>query len=762
MRRTFLAVLCPLILGLLGTPSSAEKNRTGENVNAASVGPPSSAKVETARVNDAAVERAIARGVEFLISQQEESGMWAPLGNPPNRIHVAGPTALATYAILESGVSPRDPRMRRALRAMVADGGSTSTYTRGLRANAYLSAVRQGAGEYLDPLRRDVDRLVESTDDGDYDYDARGKPGAHDNSNAQYGLLGVWAGKQHGLDIPQEYWLEVIEHWKKHQRPDGGWGYSTLARGQDKDTRATMCAAGVASLFVCFDSLRVEDFASCDVALAHDPDYRIIQRGLDWFDFHFAATMQPANGRKGLDVGDMYYYLYGVERVGLASGHKYFGTADWYRLGVRWLLDHQNDDGSWKARWGKVIGTGYALLFLVRGRMPVLFNKLQFDGDWNNRPRDCAYLTRWMSRTFERNVAWQVVNLRVPAEEWHDAPIVYISGSRAPRFTDEQLDQLRSFVWQGGTILSVSECGGEAFGQGIREAYRKIFPLYTLERCKNDHELYSLQFRLPGRPRFEILSNGVRPLAIHTDADLSKSWQLQQDEAERTAFEVAANVYMYVTGRTFRNRAAHTWPRPRQPQPGAVKITRLKHDGNYDPEPLAYERFARLMRGGVEVLGPMPIEELAGSGAKLAVLTGTGELSLPDEEQEALRRFVLNGGTLLIDAAGGSRAFAYSAARVLRRMYGATALQRLEAASPVYAGIKHFGYRTRARLRLSDAEIAAGKLEAVFVAGRPAVLYSHEDITAGLVGYPSYTCDGYAPETALALMKNIARLASGK
>ena len=38
---------------------------------------------------------------------------------------------------------------------------------------------------------------------------------------------------------------------------------------------------------------------------------------------------------------------------------------------------------------------------------------------------------------------------------------------------------------------------------------------------------------------------------------------------------------------------------------------------------------------------------------------------------------------------------------------------------------------------------------------RLSVLLSREDLTGGLVGYASYACDGYAPQTAYEIMRNV-------
>ena len=50
---------------------------------------------------------------------------------------------------------------------------------------------------------------------------------------------------------------------------------------------------------------------------------------------------------------------------------------------------------------------------------------------WDERPRDVANLARWMGkRSIEGFLNWQLVDLKYPVEEFHDAPILYISGKR--------------------------------------------------------------------------------------------------------------------------------------------------------------------------------------------------------------------------------------------------------------------------------------------------------------------------------------------
>ncbi|GAF96947.1 unnamed protein product, partial [marine sediment metagenome] len=276
------------------------------------------------------------------------------------------------------------------------------------------------------------------------------------------------------------------------------------------------------------------------------------------------------------------YFLYGVERVGLASGFKYFGSHDWYKLGATRLLQMQAGDGSWRGKYAGVVSTAFAILFLVRGQHAVAFNKLEHEGtDWNNRPRDLAGLTRWMSGSLERQLNWQIISMKSPVEEWHDAPILYISGAQDPNMTDEHIAKLRTFVQQGGMILSVTECGGRGFYNGIRKLYDKMLPDYKLKRVQPGHDLYNIHHKLYGRPVFYEVNNGIRPLVIHTDMDLAKSWQLQLRRTSAADFQAPSNVLMYVTDKgLLRNRGVSHWPAKPKNAPGrTIKIARLKHKG---------------------------------------------------------------------------------------------------------------------------------------------------------------------------------------
>ncbi len=721
-------------------------------------------------VTDQQIAAAIDKAVAFLWSQQQDDGSWAGLdqrsGNRAGQVHghhfETGPTALAAYALLAAGQSPQDPRMRKAL-IWLARRRTNLTYSLAFRAQTWLHANRRMRNAYRGKLNRIMRQMVLSQREGMYSYLSEGRTDQKgwDASNSQYGLLAVWAAARNEIEVPRKYWQLVQKGWVQAQNRDGGWGYN-----DKRSSTASMTAGGIASLYVCFDALYAGRFRDCKGKSEYPP----IQRGLEWLGKHLPEILAASGKPEIVGHGDHYYMWYGIERVGLAGGHKFFGTVDWYQAGSRWILGHQADDGHFtQGHHGKVIPTAYALAFLLRGRQPVLLNKLEIAGsDWNNRPRALAYLTDHLGSRSESDYNWQIVSLQTEPGQWHDAPILYLSGAEAPKLTDADIDKLRTFVHQGGTIFSVTECNGAGFSKGIREVYSKLLPGLELAEMDRAEPIYTEPDRLPARLKFHQIHNGVRPLVIHTDTDLALAWQGRSHRVQKWAFDAAWNLVLHVVGpKGIRHRGARTWPdMPALPE-GAETITvaRLQHGGRWDPEPLAWQRAARRLstqtQKRIVVTDSIDPAKIQSVRPDLAVLTGTGPLELSAGQIAALKAWLDEGGTLLVDAAGGDKTFAASARTVLPKLIGEGRLTMLPASSPVYRreglAIDRVQYRGPEPIRDHRP-----RLLTVRTAGRrAAVLFSDQDLTAALLETPCPSARGYTPESAYRIVRNVLLQASG-
>ena len=192
--------------------------------------------------------------------------------------------------------------------------------------------------DYRQVLEQDALWLLAACDGGGYNYEMPpgsprsrggrlrvlqqhhpGQParpqGRVDNSNSQYGVLGVWSAAEVGVEIPIAYWGIVENYWRKCQHKDGQWDYG----GEERQGKLSMTCAGLASLLVTHDYL---DPAIMSGKVARAPFNGAVAQGLTWFEEGDHSVGPQAN--EG-------YTLYGVERVGLASGFKHFGRHDWYK-----------------------------------------------------------------------------------------------------------------------------------------------------------------------------------------------------------------------------------------------------------------------------------------------------------------------------------------------------------------------------------------------------------------------------------------------
>ena len=573
-----------------------------------------------------------------------------------------------------------------------------------------------------------------------------------DNSTSQYGVLGVWAGAEVGVEVPEQYWKDVQEHWRRSQLPSGQWSYAPNFEGS-----YSMTVGGIATLLVAHDMLEAPMLGTRTAGRKPYDDF--ITAGLAFLE----------HGDNVLDItqspeGALYYAgynLFGLERVGLASGLKYIGQADWYVELSAKMLQLQHANGAWGKEdrgHNAVIDTSYMLLFLARGRHPVMMNKLRFDGFWTNRPRDLANLAAHASREMERPLNWQVVDIHHPADEWADSPILYIASNEAPRLGAEEIDNIRAFVEAGGLLFTHADQGSDRFTAWAAKLAKEVFPGQALENVSPQHPLYSLNYKIENpRPRLQAVDNGVRLLMVHSPTDLASAWQTRSTESRKTMYQLGINLYLYATGKErFRNRLdTRAVPEPPAEPAPQIDIAQVKYDGNWNPEPGAWPRFVKSFQNNTGtrlVVHAATAAELDVNNHVIAVLTGAGP-GFPDEAALApVAKFVRDGGTLLVDACGGSGAFANAIEPWLAKLDPNAALQPVTPQDPLLKDLGPEQIRLYALEQLGGA--GAVRLRTMPI-GNGRIVFTPLDYTSGLLGTNTWGILGYLPEYSESLATNV-------
>lgn len=754
-----------------------------------------------APVDPARVREAIRKGVAYIYSKQKPDGSWEEV---PKRIvrdpskadqkghenysvtggQWGGQTALATYALLAAGESPQDERIQKAIN-WLRQADIKGVYALGMRAQIWQYLPR--TAETLAAARRDWALLAQGMRTkpgakglGTYDYLVDTTNTARvDLSVSQYGVLGAWSLAQAGVEVPSGYWRGTQTAWIGWQQRDGGWAYGGTP-DKSHPVNLPITAAGVATLFITQDYLHANEGLRCQGNITNkhiDAGLKLITDNID--------QLLVANQEKNRNP---YYTLYGIERIGVASGLKYFGSTDWYQLGARWLLQRQNQSsGAWNtgntsASRGGFCDNAFALIFLARGSAPVVINKLQYsvkernqlvDGHWNQRPRDIANVVRWLGASLERDLNWQVVNLQVQAADLLDAPILYIAGDQRLDLTPEDEAKLKDYVEQGGLIVGHADCSDRKFQDSFRQLGAKLFNSEFRE-LPDDHILYNNRFRrsnMKTKPRWQGLSNGARELMVLIPDDPARAWQVQAVGGNESGYQMMMNLLLYAvdtTGAQTKGVTHVVRPNPRATAKSTIKVGRLQYPGQWDPEPGGWRRMHAILLNersiGLDVQPIDPAKDAIPTDMQVLHMTGSGPFSLSQEARDAIRSYVESGGTLVIDAAGGASAFRTSVEQMLSMLFPAEASQLERPLKPDHALFSAAGKLGEVRYRMAALQALGStrdpRVRGIEIDGRLAVIVSHEDLSVGMVGMPIDGIVGYEPQTATNIMKSILVYAS--
>ncbi|MGL4420834.1 MAG: DUF4159 domain-containing protein, partial [Gemmataceae bacterium] len=217
-------------------------------------------------VSPKAVNEAIQKGRRFLLQQQNPQGTWEGIFIETLADMEGGRTALATLALLTSGMSVDDPALAKSLQ-FLRDLPPKKTYVVALTTMA-LAEARQPRD--LDRIQKNVDWLLSTAiyKNGrlmGWMYPT-GPTSVPDASNTQYALLGLYAGKMAGAKIPDSVWLEIREHYIRSQHGTPAdiaspWSYlSGVANaGSFGKPSFTMTTAGICGLLISSMGLATND-----------------------------------------------------------------------------------------------------------------------------------------------------------------------------------------------------------------------------------------------------------------------------------------------------------------------------------------------------------------------------------------------------------------------------------------------------------------------------------------------------------------------
>ena len=770
--------------------------------------------VAPSQLNHAHVVEARDGIIAALYRHQDPDRHWDPITMPygeSTNQHLGGYTALVCLALITAGESYQDPRLRQPMHDL-EQAQLKGTYAVATRALIWAALPDQ----FKPNLARDAKWLLDSynSDAAGWDYKARptGTVTTPSPSVRHFGTLALWEAAKRGYRVPPAVLNGIEQVTLRTQDQDGAWHYK-----KEAGPSGSMTAAGLVTLAITDELLHAHEAVNLKQN-KDTPRHRAAEGGLAWLDDHFTSFRTPGDTSRGSRFP--MYWLYAVERVGLAQGLVRLGQYDWFREGVatiRRRLFDELPNGALKiksdyepgGRSSALRELSFALLFLSRGSSPVAINKLEIeDARWNNRPRDVANLCRFMSDEHETPLHWQRVTLQ--DQHLFNAPVLYLAsdqplpflaphakdirsfgrnakeylerrragtladGERAPRPPAiPAIEPLRRFIESGGLLLAVNEGRSSAFAQSIRDLGTILNPGIEWTKPKPDHWLFNEPHPVNGRqPTVEFFGTGAREwIVLLPRGDASEDLQMSGRGTE-PVMTTLSNLYARASGmlRTQPRLDAHReLPRSTRNPSAPCTIRHVVHDGIWKAEPMALTHLQDAMeRSGIttDARAIQLSDTTAFTGIDCLLVSGTGDTSLGPNIWSAIERYITEtNGVVLFEHTGGNDGgiFAARAEQDAMQRFGQPVRSADRTAAITGEGVAgNVDCRHATWQPYSITEIFAGpttkpRLRCMTIDGTARLFFSREDLTHALLGVPRWGIHGYTQSYAERLLCNIIR-----
>ncbi|MGL4595042.1 MAG: DUF4159 domain-containing protein [Thermoguttaceae bacterium] len=675
-------------------------------------------------IDPAEVARAIERGVRFLKNKQNADGQWLEQAGSER----CGMTALAIIAMRSCGVSKDDPAIQRGLQYLRLFPGVASgrNYSLALETMAFCLVEPE---RDLPLIRQNVDMIVknqvriDSLSNGGWHYSPGS--GTSDLSNSQFSVLALYEAERVGVKVNRDVWQQSHRFWFNTQNKDGSWGYMPTGKEGSGSGRGSMTCAGIASLIITSGELESSGVSVQNNVIIcrpnpHSPSASKITKGIEWLGKHFSVSQNPSYG------GWLYYYLYALERVGRMTNSRFIDEHDWYREGTEKLLQLCDPiSGKWSGSGdGEEVATAFALLFLSKGRRPVLLSKVEYldNSSWNLHPNDMNNLTSFVEKEWKLDLTWQHIVLKhASVDDLLQSPVLYFSGNKTPlpktdAETEIMAKKLREYVEQGGFIMAEAHSKDESFDSGFRALMQQVFPEpgYELALLEQTHPIWSAEVAIePDLIRsIEGINFGCRTSVIYVPPapnapSLSCLWEVAQifDRSEPYSMDVqrqidaglgiGINILAYATNRELKSKdqVAESVSKKRpetDSRRGQFFLSLLDHGGGSNPAPRAMPNLLQWIQmklglpcdSRVDVVDPANPEL-----SKYPILTmhGRGAFQFSDIQRANLKTHLQSGGFLFANSICSEKIFSDSFRTEMQKIFPGQKLEPIPHDDPIFS-----------------------------------------------------------------------------
>lgn len=182
--------------------------------------------------------------------------------------------------------------------------------------------------------------------------------------------------------------------------------------------------------------------------------------------------------------------------------------------------------------------------------------KYKGGGDWYANPTALPNLIQFCNSQISTSLDPQPATVEVGNEEIYQYPLVHMTGHGNVFFSEEEAENLRTYLLAGGFLHIDDNYGMEPY---LLKELKKVFPEKDLEELGSDHPIFNQTFAFPeGLPKIHEHDNkrpqafGIfheeRLLLLFTyESDLGDGWEDPEvhndpEEVRQKALRMGANI----------------------------------------------------------------------------------------------------------------------------------------------------------------------------------------------------------------------------
>tara|TARA_R110002033_G_scaffold36058_1_gene74298 strand:- start:4809 stop:5459 length:651 start_codon:yes stop_codon:yes gene_type:complete len=201
----------------------------------------------------------------------------------------------------------------------------------------------------------------------------------------------------------------------------------------------------------------------------------------------------------------------------------------------------------------------FSIFSLILFSQDVAILKYKGGGDWYSNPTALPNLVKYCNDNIDTNINQSVQTVEVGSTDIFQFPFLHMTGHGNVFFSDDDAENLRSYLISGGFLHIDDNYGMEPY---ITKELKKVFPNSELVEIPKNHEIFSSAFEFTnGLPKihehdgkapqaFGIFQEDRLVLLFTFESDLGDGWEDQEvhndpEDVREKALKMGANIIKY-------------------------------------------------------------------------------------------------------------------------------------------------------------------------------------------------------------------------